>query len=246
MKNRYTCEVLIMRIELISPTHPDPNVRKIEKAGYVLPLGLALLAALTPTDVDITITDEAFDSLDFSHPVDLVGITAMTTVAPRAFEIADQYLQQCVPVIIGGIHPTLVPEECLPHATSIVQGDGERLWPRLIQDFQKGTLRKIYREDTLPPLDGLPTPRRELIKNKKAYLLFDTIQATRGCIHCCSFCTVSSMYRGTLRSRPIEDVLRDMEDCEGCLLFFVDDNIIADRQYAKHLFREMIPLKKNG
>lgn len=205
------------------------------------PLNLATVAALTPSGIDVRIIDESIEPIDFAAEVDLVGITSMTALAPRAYAIADAFRARGVPVVMGGMHPSAVPEEALEHADSVVIGEAEGQWPRLVEDFQAGRMQRIYRGKQRYPLAGLPQPRRDLWDPAR-YLVPNTVQTTRGCPFACSFCAVSQFFGRTFRHRPVEEVVREVASLPGGPVGFVDDNIIASAAYARKLFRALIPL----
>ena len=205
-------------------------------------LSLLVVAALTPRKYHIKIIDENVESLDFSDLPDLVGISLMTPLARRGYEIADTYREKGVPVVLGGIHPTMMSLEAKAHADSVVLGEAEETWPRLLSDFERGDLKPFYRIQDFKSLENMPVPRRDLL-NRRAYFFVNTIQTTRGCPFDCIFCSVTSFYGRTYRTRPVEEVIEEMKNMTGRFIFFVDDNIAGSPVYAKDLFRALIPLK---
>ena len=207
-------------------------------------LSLLSVAAVTPNDVEVKIIDEQIEDIPLDADVDLVGITCMTALAPRAYEIAGHFLDQEIPVVLGGMHPTLSTDEALQHATAVVAGDAEGIWPKVIEDARKGCLGGIYQNKSLLPLKGLTPPRTDLL-DKKHYPSIHTMQATRGCPHGCEFCAVSAFNEKTHRQRPVDEVVSELQETPAHFIMFVDDNITADREYAKKLFKAMIPLKKH-
>jgi len=204
---------------------------------------LAQVAALTPPDFEITITDENISTVDLNKDVDLVGITTHTQTANRAYEIADSYRARGIKVVLGGIHASVLPEEASEHADAVVIGEAEGLWPALIEDFKSNNLKKVYSQDKRPVLTNLPIPRRDLFDNA-AYLVPQTMATTRGCPHDCSFCTVTTFMGHTYRCRSLEEILREIEtlDTDKPILF-LDDNITGNPKFAKELFRALIPYK---
>jgi radical SAM superfamily enzyme YgiQ (UPF0313 family) len=207
------------------------------------PLTLPYIAGITPSDIDVSIIDENVDEINFDKQVDLVGISVMTMAAPRAYQIADSYKKHGVTVVLGGIHPTMLPEEASSHADAIVIGEAEGVWQELLADFQKGIMRKVYRNDELCNLNGLTHPRWDLVK-KKAYFTNNVIQTSRGCPHSCSYCIITKFYGGKYRSRPIEDVIKEIEAINGKFIAFIDADITGNYLYAKRLFEALIPYKK--
>jgi len=206
------------------------------------PLGLLAVAAATPEDYEVSILDESIRAVRYDEPADLVGITANTASAPRAYEIAGGFRRRAVPVVMGGIHATAMPEEALRYADAVGVGEAEGFWPRLLADFARGRLEQAYRNDDFPSLDNLPVPRRDLVRRKE-YYLWNTLQTSRGCPFRCSFCSVHKFFGGHYRMRPVEQVLEEVRrlPSDGPLIF-VDDNIFGNRQRAQELVERLLPL----
>lgn len=233
-----------MRVHLISPRSPVAVASKREKAIQFSRLTLATVAALFPKDTNIRLINDSIDKIDFDEKVDLVGITAMTSTAPRAYEIADRFRKKGVPVILGGIHPTALPQEASLHADSVVIGEAESVMCNLIDDFREGKLKKFYHSLERPSLVNLPLPRKELLIGSKFYREMDVVQTTRGCPFSCDFCSVSDFFGQTYRTRPIPDVIEEVKQLNNrAIIFFVDDNIAGYPPYAKKLFKALTPLK---
>ena len=167
---------------------------------------MAIVAALTPPDIEVSLTDENVSVIDFQKEIDLVGITALTISARRAYEIADRFRQRGIKVVLGGVHPSFLPEEASQHADAVVIGEAEGIWPQVIEDFRTNKLKSIYHQNERPSLANLPLPRRDLFA-AGAYLLRQTLLATRGCPYACSFCSVTSLFGHTFRCRPIKEIL---------------------------------------
>ncbi len=204
-------------------------------------LSLLKVAALTPAGWNVTIVDERVEPLNLGLDADLVGITTMTTTATRAYEIADAFRARGIPVVLGGMHASALPEEALQHCQSVVVGEAENLWPELLRDFERRELKPVYRHtDGFPSLAGLPQSDWTLYQDKN-YLPVHFIETTRGCPIDCEFCAVSTAFGGTYRNRPIDQVLTEVRSrnpfkgffsLKNCV-FFVDDNIISNRAYAR-------------
>lgn len=229
-----------MKVTLISPDLQSSHFKftpKEVKSFWFAKLTLPHLAALTPEDIEVKLIDEAVDPIDFDEPTDLVGVTVNTYLAPRSYEIAREFRTRGVPVVLGGVHPSLYPEEAQQHADTIAIGEAEETWEPLLRDFQKGCMKPVYRAERYHSLAGLPIPRRDLLK-RNAYLTTNTIQTTRGCPFQCDFCSVTDFFGKTYRCRPIPEVIREIETLNlNRPLVFVDDNIIGRPKYALELFQ---------
>ena len=194
-----------------------------------------------PTYVNTRIIDEEIEPVDFDMDVDLVGISFMTFNAPRAYEIADRFRNKGKKVIFGGYHPTFMPDEALQHADAICIGEAENSVPLMMEDFRAGKLKSVY-QNGLVNLNTLPDLDRSLISDN-SYITTNILQATRGCHYHCEFCSVAAFNDYQLRKRPIEEVIHELKNL-GPYVLFMDDNLTLDKDYAKELFRQMIPLRK--
>ncbi len=230
-----------MKLELIIPALYGGNQKRTKP--LCPPLAPAAVAALTPPEVKVSITDENVTAIDFKKETDLVGITVITVTAKRAYEIADRFRARGVKVILGGIHPSVLPEEASQHADAVVIGEAEGIWPNLINDFKANKLQRVYRQRERPSLVNLPIPRRDLF-TKGAYFIPNTISTTRGCPYSCSFCSVTSFFGHTYRCRPLAEIIKEIETLnERKQIIFVDDNIVGKPKFAKELFRAIAPYK---
>ncbi|GAG76628.1 unnamed protein product, partial [marine sediment metagenome] len=230
-----------MKLELIVPTTQENFLNRKKAPGPHL--GLAMVAALTPPEVEVSLTDENVTVIDFQKEIDLVGITAITITAKRAYEIADTFRAKGVKVVLGGSHPSALPKEASQHADAVVIGEAEGIWTNVIEDFKANKLQRIYSQRKQPSLLNLPIPRRDLFTNG-AYYFRNTISTTRGCPNACSFCSVTSFFGRTYRCRPVEEILKEIETMNyKKLICFVDDNIAGKPKFAKELFRALVSYK---
>ena len=209
-------------------------------------LGVITVASLFPEEWKVVVIDEAIEAVDPDAEADLVGISTLTLDTCHAYELADYFRARGKPVLMGGMHPTAMPEEALHHADAVVAGEAEGVFHRILLDFNKGKMRGVYKNEKLPTLDQLPRPRFDLLRPKHLSILH-SVQATRGCPHDCEFCSVTPFFGHQYRLRPVKEVIADLraslEKAKSRTVFFVDDNIAGSVDYAKELFRALIPLK---
>ncbi|MCF7708593.1 MAG: B12-binding domain-containing radical SAM protein [Verrucomicrobia bacterium] len=212
--------------------------------------GLLKVAAVTPERWEVVIFDEKVEPLDLSCEADLVGITAMTSTVNRGYMIADHFKRRGIKVVMGGMHVSCLPEEALEHCDSVVIGEAEGLWEKVVCDFENNRLQRVYRHNNgLPELKSLPQPDWRLYDDKN-YLPVHFVETTRGCPMDCEFCAVTNAFGGKYRNRPKTDVLEELQGLEPFsgfftlkdMVFFVDDNIAGNRAYTKDLLRGIAPL----
>jgi len=247
-----------MKILLISPERE----RKKEEA-FLFRLGflnLPSVAAVTPRDCDVRIVDEAYERVNFDQKVDLVGITAQTPVAPRAYQIAAEFRRRGIPVVMGGVHASVLPEEALKHVDAVVIGEAEATWPQFLEDFRQGRLKRIYRANGWVEGEAIALPRRELL-NHRLYLPLKLLETTRGCPHRCDFCQVSRFFGNRYRTRPLREIARELDAVFGPgpvmrpwakqllsliskdlpyflkrrLLYIIDNNVASNKQFTREL-----------
>jgi radical SAM superfamily enzyme YgiQ (UPF0313 family) len=243
-----------MRIALIFPNRsddPEPyssqslvstigrSILGLGRTNFLPPLSLMMIAAVTPKEHEIVFIDERFDIIDFDEKIDVVGITVSTEAAKRAYGISDEFRKRGIPVVLGGIHPSIQRQEAKQHADSVVVGEGETVWPTILDDAKNKSLREIYLGGHNCDFEKLPWPNRNILKDTTRYLTTKTIAATRGCENRCSFCSIGLATGKRFRTRRVEDVLAEIDSIPGKYVVFVDDNLGWDIQYAKALFREL-------
>jgi radical SAM superfamily enzyme YgiQ (UPF0313 family) len=236
-----------MKILLVFPKvkySPSPikNDREVYKKlfGESISLTLPQVAASTPNEHTVEIIDENYDKLNFDCKVDLVGITCLTMTANRAYEIADIFRNIGIPVILGGNHPTSVPEEAKNHADSVVVGEAEIVWPKLLLDFKKGELKEFYIADKTISPGMIPEPRRDLLKKRYSS---DGLLIKRGCPNRCEFCTISQFYGKGVR--PIENVISEINKINSKTIFIYDSNLTWNMNYTKNFLRKIQDVNKN-
>lgn len=237
-----------IKIVLISPKGPLYRHQGgiFKKNLRYAPLTLTTLASLVPPDIqaNIEIIDEGIEDVDLDLQADLIGMNVITGTAIRAYELSDHFRARGIPVILGGPHVTLVPDDAQPHADSIVVGYAEETWPELLHDFSKGKMKPRYNQGPNLKLGNLPFPRRELLK-RGAYLTTHVFEATRGCVHSCDFCVVPVAWGLKPYQKPVKDVVADIKQYWARKIIFLDLNLIADKDYAAKLFEALIPLQVN-
>ena len=231
-----------MKITLIKPNIGRRGHSLYVDESRMEPLQLGILAALTPEDIEVVMYDDRAEKIPFEEPTDLVAITVETYTARRAYEISHEYMCSGVSVIMGGMHAKLIPEEVKGHCSSIMIGDAEDKWADMIEDLRNGNLKDEYLcNDVLIPQNGIIT-RRDIFKGKD-YLPITLLQFSRGCRNSCNFCASSVYFKKHHYCRNTDEVIEEIKSQKRKTLFFVDDNIVGNKEKAKELFRALIPLK---
>lgn len=228
-----------MKILLISPSvHPDTKT----PGGLMIPqLALHILEGLTPSSHNVRVVEEESEHLNIDEECDLVGISCMTANAPRAYHLAHEFRKRGKKVVLGGVHPTILPEEAMQYADAVVVGEAESVWEQVLEDCQNGGMKTKYQQP--PPSLEKYIPMRLRKTSKKRLFNVLPVMTTRGCPYSCDFCCVSDLYGKKIRHAPISNVVRDIEESKGKTYMFLDDNIIGEPRYAKELFKAITPLK---
>jgi len=224
-----------------------PNIGRLADGPYIdegrmEPLTLGVVAACTPADDECVLYDDRMEEIPFDESTDLVAISVEIYNARRSYEIAAEYRSRGIPVVMGGFHPTLVPNECATHADAIVTGDAERIWAQVIEDARGDRLQPRYDGGTGAPQPNGLLPRRDLFLGK-SYLPISLVQYGRGCRFGCEFCAISRFFSRSCHFRPVEEVIEEIRAQGRKLIFFIDDNLVSDHEAAKLLLQRLIPLK---
>lgn len=207
------------------------------------PYVLAALAGITPKDIEVVIEDQNVEEINYDEPVDLVGITVIVHTAKNAFKIADEFRKRGVTTFMGGVFVEACPEECLKHADSVILCEVEEIWADILRDFAENNYKKYYKSDQRPEISGLPLPRHDLLK-KKGYLTNNLIMISKGCLNRCQFCTGGVHWKGQVKTRNVNDIICEIKSLDaGQPFIFLDDNLIWNKDYAKEIFKALIPLK---
>jgi radical SAM superfamily enzyme YgiQ (UPF0313 family) len=204
-------------------------------------ISLLYIAALTPERHELTIVEEEVEDIDYDMACDLVAITCMTATARRAYEISAEFRKRGRTVVLGGIHPTVLPGEAKLHCDAVITGEAEPVWGQLLEDFENHRLREVYSGGVAANLDDYPLPRRDLIRYTSP-LRLEPIVTSRGCPYSCSFCSVWKFFGRTIRHVSVERVVQDIANSRTKRFMFLDDNIVGNPAYATALFNAIKPL----
>jgi len=228
-----------MKITFILPAIGKKTGKKyIRTWQQIEPLTMATLKALTPDDVETEFFDDRIELIDYNKDTDLVALSSEVYTAKRAYQIASEFQKRDIPVIIGGYHASLCPDEVLEYADSVLVGNAEQVWAEIIQDFKRGDYKKKYYGET-----GFSVlPDRSIYQDKK-YSPLGVLETGRGCNFNCEFCAITTVYKQNYHCRPIEDIVKEIKESDKKYFFFVDDNIVANPAYAIKLFKAITPLK---
>lgn len=229
-----------MKIILIAPVQKE-NKKTRDIIRFPM-ISLLYIAALTPERHEVTILEEEAEPIDFDMACDLVAVTCMTATAHRAYKISEEFMKRGKKTILGGIHPTVLPQEAKQHCDCVVTGEAEPVWHQIIADAESNCLKGFYHGGATVNLNDYPLPRRDLIKYTSP-LKLEPIVTSRGCPYSCDFCSVWKFFGRKIRHVSVDRVLRDIANAKTKRLMFLDDNIVGDPLYAKELFTALKALK---
>lgn len=228
------------RLTLIYPAIGRKPGKPFVRSWQLQPLAIARLAAMTPPSWKMTFFDDRLEPIDYGIATDLVALSIETYSSKRGYQIASQFRARGIPVVIGGYHATLCPEETKEHADAVCIGEAESVWQDILQDAQDGQLSPFYRGDRTRPLEGIQ-PDRNVFQGKN-YLPVALVETSRGCPFQCNFCSIGAVFQGSYRRRPAQEIVEELRHVHDKYVFFVDDNIVGDPAGARELFEAITPL----
>lgn len=229
-----------MKVIFIMPSIGKKDNDEYIRTWQMEPLSIAQLAGLTPDNIELKFFDDRLEEINYDETADLVAISVETYTSRKSYQISNEFRKRKVKVILGGFHPTLIPNEAIEYADSVLIGEAEGLWDKVLQDVKDNKLKKFYKSDVRPSLNGL-RPKRDIFNGKK-YLPINLVESARGCHFSCNFCSIGSFYKQTYNCRPIFEVVNEIRDLKRKNIFLIDDNIGVNRTRAKELFEALIPL----
>ncbi|MGD1074358.1 MAG: cobalamin-dependent protein [Bryobacteraceae bacterium] len=232
--------------KLLLITASSDEIRRARRSRFLnfQQITMPYLAAMVPSAWHVTHVDEEAEDIDWTDQPDVVGITFHTPSAYHAYSLAARFRSRGACVVMGGPHVTLLPEEAGRHADVIFVGEAEGLWEEFLDGFVTGTYRRVYQQAGPASLEGVPMARKALFHRND--FTSGVLFATRGCPNHCDFCSIVVMYRYGLRKRPISEVAAEYGSFHGKRIIFWDDNIAADKEYAKQLFGAIAPYRPRG
>lgn len=230
-------------ILMVTPENKDINNFRKKQFNNFIQITMPYLAGfIDEMKYDITLIDEYNQKIPFDSPFDLVAITVNTPNATHCYDISSKFRKQGSKVVMGGPHVSLLPNETRQHCDYMIVGEAEETWPQFLKDFFIGVPESVYQSSNAPSLDGLPIPKRHLIKNR--FFNRGAVFATRGCPYRCSYCNLKQIYHDCFRTRPISDVIEDIKSIKSKYFVLWDDNFFGDVAYSKALMKELKALNK--
>ena len=228
-----------MRLLFILPAIGRKDGEQYIGTWKMEPLVIATLKALTPPDVETLFFDDRIERIDYTIDVDLVAISVETYTASRAYRIAAQFRQRNIPVVMGGYHVTAIPDDAQEYADCVILGNAESVWKQVIEDFRGGTLMERYDGER----GGIPPMPDRTVYGAKKYLPLSLIETGRGCPNRCEFCAITNFYHANYTPRPMQDIVSEIKRMKNKFVFFVDDNLSANREHLMSLCKAITPLK---
>lgn len=233
----------MINLLMIQPENQEINRFRRLQFNNFSQITIPYLAAFVEEQYyDITLIDEYCQRIPYNKSFDLVAITVNTPNAPHCYEISAVFRRNGARVVMGGPHATILPEEVAEHCDYMLVSEGEATWPEFLRDFQNGVAKNVYKSDVPPKLEGLPFPRWDLINRRR--IMKGAVFATRGCPYNCRYCNLKQIYHDCFRMRRIDDVVEEIRRLPSRFFVFWDDNLFADKEYAKNLLRAIVPLKR--
>ena len=231
--------LIFPRIEHGATTYSDKGSWSSILFGYPI-ITLPHLAGITPRQHTVKIANENYEDIDFDEPADLVGITSYTMTAPRVYEIADEFRRRGKKVVLGGYHPTAMPQEAIQHADSVVLGEAELTWPEVLHDAESGGLKQFYGPNPDFDMAAIPPIRRDLIRQNP---MIGAVQSTRGCPNQCEFCAIASFCKHAVKQRPVKNVVEEIKQMPNRIFVIHDPSLTVNPAYSRELFKELIRQK---
>lgn len=217
----------------------NPGTKYI-RSWQMQPLSIALLSSLTPAEWDRAFYDDRLEPIDYSKPTDLAAISIETFTARRGYQIAKEYRRRGIPVVMGGYHATFCPDEVLEYADSVCIGEAEGIWVDILHDASKRNLKDKYYSANVSKLSDTK-PDRTIFEGKN-YFKIALVETSRGCPNTCNFCSITAFHQGKYRSRPISDVISEINNVQADTFFFIDDNIAGNQARAEDFFSALMQL----
>jgi len=233
-----------MKIALLAPAGAmHRHSGNFGKSLHYAPLTLTTLAALVPEELqaEIVIYDETAGKIPLDIDADIMGITCITGTASRCYAFADYYRSRGVTVVLGGVHPSMLPDEAQLHADVVMTGFAEQTFPQMLMDFSRGCVQPRYVQNLDYSIENRVIPRRDLL-DKRKYITMNSVEAIRGCSLPCTFCAYPTAFGRTVYKRPVQEVIREIQMLHTDIVLFPDVNLITDKSYAIELFTALIPL----
>ena len=240
-KKRYRLFLINPRQKYINYAAQSELSKTLGKKRFMVPLGIPMLAAITPDNYDIRIIDEEIEKIPQNDLPDIVGITTLASTILRVYEISEWYRERGVKVILGGPYSSFTVDDALKHADSVVVGEAEDVWETCLHDFEKGELKPFYKSEGKCEFKNPKFPRWDLINMKKVFQV--GVQISRGCPYRCEFCLVSNVFGNKMRYREFDNVVAEIKNLPTKKVLFIDDNLTANKKYARELMQHLKPLK---